>query len=68
VKNEFELDSHLYGFIAIIATLVYCIMEEYGWRGYLLARRIETIKILENISDNRIFMVLMAFNFFNESK
>ena len=35
VKNEFELDSHLYGFIAIIGTLFYCIMEEYGWRGYL---------------------------------
>lgn len=35
VKNEFDLSSHLYGFIAIIATLLYCIMEEYGWRGYL---------------------------------
>ena len=35
VKNEFELDAHLYGFIAIIGTLIYCIMEEYGWRGYL---------------------------------
>ncbi len=35
VKNVFELDSHLYGFIAVIGTLLYCIMEEYGWRGYL---------------------------------
>lgn len=35
VKNEFGLDVHLYGFIAIIGTLFYCIMEEYGWRGYL---------------------------------
>jgi membrane protease YdiL (CAAX protease family) len=35
VKNDFELDSHLYGFIAIVTTLLYCIMEEYGWRGYL---------------------------------
>ncbi len=35
VKNEFQLDAHLYGFIAIIGTLLYCIMEEYGWRGYL---------------------------------
>lgn len=35
VKNEFEMNSHLYGFIAIIGTLFYCIMEEYGWRGYL---------------------------------
>lgn len=35
VKNEFELNKHLYGLIAIIGTLIYCIMEEYGWRGYL---------------------------------
>ncbi|MFT4850005.1 MAG: membrane protease YdiL (CAAX protease family), partial [Sediminicola sp.] len=35
VENEFEMDSHLYGFIAITGTLIYCIMEEYGWRGYL---------------------------------
>lgn len=35
VKNDFGLNNHLYGFIAIIGTLVYCIMEEYGWRGYL---------------------------------
>ncbi|WP_299684155.1 CPBP family glutamic-type intramembrane protease [uncultured Dokdonia sp.] len=35
VKNKFELNIHFYGFIAIIGTLLYCIMEEYGWRGYL---------------------------------
>jgi membrane protease YdiL (CAAX protease family) len=35
VNNEYELDAHLYGFIAVITTLLYCIMEEYGWRGYL---------------------------------
>jgi membrane protease YdiL (CAAX protease family) len=35
VKNDFELNQNLYGFIAIIGTLLYCIMEEYGWRGYL---------------------------------
>lgn len=35
VKNDFELDAHIYGFIAITGTLIYCIMEEYGWRGYL---------------------------------
>lgn len=35
VNNEFKLESHLYGFIAIVGTLLYCIMEEYGWRGYL---------------------------------
>ena len=35
VKNEFEINSHLYGLFAVITTLLYCIMEEYGWRGYL---------------------------------
>lgn len=43
VKNKFELDSHLYGFIAIIGTLLYCIMEEYGWRGYL-QEELKTLK------------------------
>lgn len=43
VKNEFELNSHLYGFIAIIGTLAYCIMEEYGWRGYL-QEELKTLK------------------------
>jgi len=43
VKNEFELDAHLYGFIAIIGTLLYCIMEEYGWRGYL-QEELKTLK------------------------
>ena len=27
VKNDFEMDSHLYGFVAVIGTLLYCIME-----------------------------------------
>ena len=35
VRNDLELDNHVYGLIAIIGTLLYCIMEEYGWRGYL---------------------------------
>lgn len=43
VRNESELDDHLYGFIAITGTLLYCIMEEYGWRGYLQ----EELKILK---------------------
>ncbi|MDP8220300.1 MAG: hypothetical protein P9X26_03070, partial [Candidatus Stygibacter frigidus] len=43
VKNEFQLNSHLYGFIAIIGTLLYCIMEEYGWRGYL-QEELKTLK------------------------
>ncbi len=44
VKNQFELDLHIYGFIAITGTLLYCIMEEYGWRGYLQ----EELKILKS--------------------
>ena len=43
VKNEFDLDSHIYGFIAIVGTLLYCIMEEYGWRGYL-QEELKTLK------------------------
>ncbi len=35
VNNEFEMNSHLYGLIAIFGTLIYCLMEEWGWRGYL---------------------------------
>lgn len=35
VDNEFEMNSHQYGLIAIIGTLTYCLMEELGWRGYL---------------------------------
>lgn len=43
VENEFGMDSHIYAVIAIIGTLVYCIMEEYGWRGYLQ----EELKMLQ---------------------
>ena len=43
VKNEFDLDSHLYGLIAIIGTFLYSIMEEYGWRGYL-QEELKTLK------------------------
>ena len=35
VTNEYAMNVHLYGFIAVVGTLIYCIMEEYGWRGYL---------------------------------
>ena len=42
VKNDFGTDYHIYGFIAVIGTFLYCIMEEYGWRGYLQ----EELKIL----------------------
>jgi hypothetical protein len=43
VNNEFKLESHFYGFISIIGTLIYCIMEEYGWRGYL-QEELKTLK------------------------
>ncbi len=35
VANDFGLNRHIYGLLAVIATFAYCIMEEYGWRGYL---------------------------------
>ncbi|MFY0672806.1 MAG: CPBP family intramembrane metalloprotease [Bacteroidia bacterium] len=35
VKNDYKMNDHIYGLVAILGTLVYCIMEEYGWRGYL---------------------------------
>ena len=43
VDNKFELNPHLYGFISIAGTLLYCLMEEYGWRGYL-QKELKTIK------------------------
>jgi len=43
VKNESGLNLHFYGFIAIVGTLLYCIMEEYGWRGYL-QEELKTLK------------------------
>jgi uncharacterized protein len=35
VKNKYEINAHLFGLIAAFGTFLYCIMEEYGWRGYL---------------------------------
>ncbi len=35
VKNDHNLNPHLYGFIAVFGSWLYCILEEYGWRGYL---------------------------------
>jgi membrane protease YdiL (CAAX protease family) len=43
VNNDFGMDYHIYGLIAVIGTFLYCIMEEYGWRGYLQ----EELKILK---------------------
>jgi hypothetical protein len=35
VKNDVERNCHLYGLIASIGTSLYCMIEEYGWIGYL---------------------------------
>jgi uncharacterized protein len=35
VNNKYGINMHLYGFIAGFGTLIYCILEEYVWRGYL---------------------------------
>lgn len=43
ITNDFGMEYHFYGFVAAIGTFLYCIMEEYGWRGYLQ----EELKILK---------------------
>lgn len=35
VQNQYAFSSHTWGFLSITISLLYCIMEEYGWRGYL---------------------------------
>jgi hypothetical protein len=35
VKNKYGINTHVFGLIASFGTFIYCIMEEYGWRGYL---------------------------------
>ena len=35
VKGFGSENSHYYGFIAGVSTLIYCFCEEIGWRGYL---------------------------------
>lgn len=35
VKNEYGINENLYGSYAILISLIYAIMEEFGWRGYL---------------------------------
>lgn len=35
VHNKYGINSHLFGLIAAFGSFIYCIMEEYGWRGYL---------------------------------
>ncbi|MGJ8685690.1 MAG: CPBP family glutamic-type intramembrane protease [Nonlabens sp.] len=47
VENDFTINSRLFGFITIVGTLLYCIMEEYGWRGYL-QEELKTLKSWQN--------------------
>jgi hypothetical protein len=35
VNNSYGMNPHWYGLVAAAGTLLYCVMEEYGWRGYL---------------------------------
>ena len=35
VENKQGDNSHYFGFIAGLSTLIYCMFEEIGWRGYL---------------------------------
>lgn len=35
VNNTYNLEKNFFGFIAIFGTLIYCVFEEFGWRGYL---------------------------------
>ncbi len=35
LRNKFGVNEHLFGAVATLAVLIYCAMEEYGWRGYL---------------------------------
>jgi hypothetical protein len=43
VTNDFGMEYHIYGLVAASGTFLYCIMEEYGWRGYMQ----EELKILK---------------------
>ena len=35
VENTYNMEPHMFAFVAIVTTTLYCIEEEYGWRGYL---------------------------------
>lgn len=35
INNSVELNPNIYGFVAAISIFIYCVFEEYGWRGYL---------------------------------
>lgn len=35
IDNKYGINNHLYGLLAFSCSFIYCIVEEYGWRGYL---------------------------------
>lgn len=35
IENSHGFNTHLLGFVIGVILLIYCIFEEYGWRGYL---------------------------------
>jgi hypothetical protein len=35
INNDSAIESHYYGLVAAFSTLIYCVFEEFGWRGYL---------------------------------
>ena len=35
IENENSVNTHYYGVIGGVSTLIYCFCEEIGWRGYL---------------------------------
>jgi uncharacterized protein len=35
LRNSYGVNEHLFGVVATAAVRVYCILEEYAWRGYL---------------------------------
>jgi uncharacterized protein len=61
VKNTYGYNVHGYGLLAAFGTLIYCILEEYGWRGYLE----EEFKFLKPIV--RIFSIGFIWYFWHLS-
>ena len=57
VKNEYGVNEHYYGLIITLGTLLYCIMEELGWRGYLQ----EELKSLKPIKRYVLIGVIWYF-------
>ena len=35
INSSAKLNPNIYGFIVAISIFIYCVFEEYGWRGYL---------------------------------